>query len=1349
MNSILFDINDDVLIVANTGDGFSRKGVVSICNMDLSAKSVDDNRAPDDEEYDKDDIVRSISDKCIEKYKIDINNLIEDVSRESRASKSYDGRFVLELLQNADDAMNTEHANTHLIGTKGLGFKSVLEITDEPEIYSGDFCFHFSEQKSREILKSKVSKWKEENGIPVCRIPHNKEPDDVIQSLRDKGYSTVIRLPLNEGEREFVEDKLSKFSSNSLLFCQSLESVEIRTNSATRSIKVCRQEEGSSIGLNENGKSTHWRAWRETKKVEGEKQLSVNVCLAEVDDKRIVWLKGAPSLYVFFPTDECVPGVRALIHASCEVEDNRKHLATRQPRCDEICEMLKGITQKILSEIPAEVALCAFGRAQRSENSKMTAQLGNAIATVVQETAFIPLIGGGMAKPDDVRLWDCGFGEVVDPAEVQDKNLCHPDINDNKECFNILKRLGAKCTPNLDLADLLRFCRNKTAKECLSAWNVAQLLMAEIDSGEKTDCEGKLRDAPFWLAQNKQARAANGAIPLVWEKPKGFPNWLPADVVDKDFWKCVQDKIKQHKSKDKEWKNRLSSLQPLSEKSYFEHILLPHCKEKSPEWWQKNGWKVLEMAFKWGEKKSKDEPLIIGSGDLKENRANIFCLPVGKGAQEWVLAGKCYGGAAWSGPKIFDKYFANISERYVLSSVDDWEIDISDANKGQWKSLLSWLGCSWTFKMKKRNKQHPNQDYTGLAKSPPRWYDEFYFEHFDKIFSDTPAEKELDYELMLNMASEMYEYARKNEAHYQYHIKRSCGSYALTQLQERAWIPCKPSLLYPNKYLFNPADTYLPGCSLGGLLPEVLKSGDGSKWAEVKNALEKLDAKTHISDNAENLVKYMNQLNQLSELLPNKNHKDLRWSEGKNKDNGKIAHAATAIFSAYAEIESPPSLDDVMVPCIHHTSKGEFIYFQKSGKSYWANESYFDESVVRRKILENDELHVFFYFLKDGEKFGLQELSEFLNMQPIYGTEDSQAAKELCQKYSKRRIGLMKATGQELPKQLEIVAYDSITLEAKAYADINPEIKFWREREDKVAINVSTGMWQGLAAALGYVADCAQYKPDFELLLTEEAWDGFLHRLRDDYSLTEESIEEMKTPKAEEKIYEDEEEAGDDAIGENGPGDSIIELPISDSIPHDDAHSRSNVSNDRPRTTNARTNSRNRSDGNHRSSERSDIPEIEIVEYQWSAKRNSSGGGGGRNSAGDDEKEANKTDGRPAEKALVEWLKKEYPDGKVTDENTLHPDNPGYDILVEKNGEKHYYECKSFVSSVPPRQVVITKTQHDLAEDKKDRYWLCVIYDINFRPVKMLPPIANPAALEKDVASYKINIANRSRDSTA
>ena len=78
--------------------------------------------------------------------------------------------------------------------------------------------------------------------------------------------------------------------------------------------------------------------------------------------------------------------------------------------------MLKNITKDILSEIPTDVALRAFGRVEYAENGEMIAQLGNTIAEAVRETAFIPLIGGGKAKPGSVRLWGHNLGMQLIPA---------------------------------------------------------------------------------------------------------------------------------------------------------------------------------------------------------------------------------------------------------------------------------------------------------------------------------------------------------------------------------------------------------------------------------------------------------------------------------------------------------------------------------------------------------------------------------------------------------------------------------------------------------------------------------------------------------------------------------------------------------------------------------------------------------------------------------------------------------------------------------------------------------------------------------------------------------------------
>src|SRR5262245_33510607 len=75
--------------------------------------------------------------QSLKTYENDRNRIIGDFNEEEETQLDYGGRAIWELLQNADDAMAPlDTQSAQLIGVKGLGFKSVLEITDEPEIYS-------------------------------------------------------------------------------------------------------------------------------------------------------------------------------------------------------------------------------------------------------------------------------------------------------------------------------------------------------------------------------------------------------------------------------------------------------------------------------------------------------------------------------------------------------------------------------------------------------------------------------------------------------------------------------------------------------------------------------------------------------------------------------------------------------------------------------------------------------------------------------------------------------------------------------------------------------------------------------------------------------------------------------------------------------------------------------------------------------------------------------------------------------------------------------------------------------------------------------------------------------------
>jgi hypothetical protein len=167
------------------------------------------------------EILALISQENLAVYRESPSRLQEDVSQESQVAHDYRGRLVYELLQNADDALlgvaTTDDralfrltddelwvANTGRpfsdadvrglcglgasskaqadgrrrasIGHKGLGFKSVLEITDSPEAYSDTVCFNLGRPSARRQVEAL---WAAHGRGSVRDVPAMRFPDAI------------------------------------------------------------------------------------------------------------------------------------------------------------------------------------------------------------------------------------------------------------------------------------------------------------------------------------------------------------------------------------------------------------------------------------------------------------------------------------------------------------------------------------------------------------------------------------------------------------------------------------------------------------------------------------------------------------------------------------------------------------------------------------------------------------------------------------------------------------------------------------------------------------------------------------------------------------------------------------------------------------------------------------------------------------------------------------------------------------------------------------------------------------------------------------------------------------------
>ncbi|WP_225631664.1 sacsin N-terminal ATP-binding-like domain-containing protein [Streptomyces solaniscabiei] len=174
-----------------------------------------------------------------------LKSVSEDTAQE------YEGRTILELVQNGHDAIGEAapgriavlvvpqeddgilyvanegavfaeenfRAITELalsskaagegIGNKGLGFRSVLQLSDWPEIYSKSspdsevfdgYCFRFARPEDvRTLVDDPVLAARVIKDISPLALPVPADATDpVLKELAEDGYSTVVRLPLRD-----------------------------------------------------------------------------------------------------------------------------------------------------------------------------------------------------------------------------------------------------------------------------------------------------------------------------------------------------------------------------------------------------------------------------------------------------------------------------------------------------------------------------------------------------------------------------------------------------------------------------------------------------------------------------------------------------------------------------------------------------------------------------------------------------------------------------------------------------------------------------------------------------------------------------------------------------------------------------------------------------------------------------------------------------------------------------------------------------------------------------------------------------------------------------------------------
>ncbi|SLK50312.1 Uncharacterised protein [Mycobacteroides abscessus subsp. abscessus] len=332
------------------------------------------------------------------------NELEKACSEEYELMRDYNGRQILELLQNVDDAYGDKKKGENLdsneevevkitykdnilevgntgttftketierlclgrasnkssinIGNKGTGFRSLLNDAEWIELYSGDFAIRFSENFARscfekyshiELINEQRKSWKKDYSLcfPTMNCPEQIEKVDSV-------FDTLIRVKLKESNRKKVtgvSQQLKQPFYKSLLFLPNITKITIETDEETRESEKLIDGMDVLIERTVNGTSEPVEEYFVfERKVEIDEKTAF-LSIAVPKDRNYDFKK--EKLYCYFPIRNFPTPINALINAPFITNNSRDDVPNDS---EEINKKIFGKVLPFIKDVAEELA---------------------------------------------------------------------------------------------------------------------------------------------------------------------------------------------------------------------------------------------------------------------------------------------------------------------------------------------------------------------------------------------------------------------------------------------------------------------------------------------------------------------------------------------------------------------------------------------------------------------------------------------------------------------------------------------------------------------------------------------------------------------------------------------------------------------------------------------------------------------------------------------------------------------------------------------------------------------------------------------------------------------------------